>query len=192
MIDESTIEPVEGCDLVGGCVGAVTIDLQPHATPGRVRPFIWSFLLLRGAVRRCEVTGALSGHCSEVDIRCAADLPDDLRTPLEETVDSVLGEMVGQGVLRLARRDEALYVLAPAGLQQAISLVCQLNAQLPDHLLHDVGIKTGEGPPANAAPAIPPAQVHEGTESAGLLRRGLGQRFRAIQRLRKMFGLAAP
>ena len=135
-IDESTIE---SCDLVGGCVGAVLIDNQPHATHGRIRPFIWAYLLLRGAVRANEVAGALSGHVSGDDIRVAAVDIDETRTPLDAVIDSVLGEMVADGLLRLARTDDGLYVLARAGTQQAVSLVCQLNGQLPDHLLNDIG-----------------------------------------------------
>ena len=114
------------------------MDHNPNATLGRVRPFVWAYLLLRGAVRRREVVGALSGHVSEDDIRQSEELPEDQRNPLEITIDTVLGEMVGQGLLRLATRDDDLFVLNPLGLQQAVSLVCSLNAQLPEHLLAEV------------------------------------------------------
>jgi hypothetical protein len=134
-VDETTID---SCS-VGGCVGAVLIDDQPHATPGRVRPFVWSYLLLRGAVRSVEVEGALNGHVSGEDIRVIAEDFSDERSPLLATIESVLGEMVAQGSLRLANKDDGLYVLATAGAQQAVSLVCQLNAQLPDHLLAEIG-----------------------------------------------------
>ena len=137
MVDESAINACE----VGGCVGLVVIDDQPHATPGRIRPFVWSYLLLRGAVRRCEVSGALTGHVSGDDIRITAEDAGDDRTPLDLIIDTVLGEMVHQGLLRLASHDDDLFVLATAGMRQAVSLVCSLNAQLPDHLLSEVGGK---------------------------------------------------
>ena len=134
MVDESTINVCEA----GGCVGLVLIDDQPHATPGRIRPFVWAYLLLRGAVRQCEVAGALCGQVSGDDIRITAEDSDDLRTPLELIIETVLAEMVGEGLLRLAHKDSDLYVLAAAGTRQALSLVCSLNAQMPDHLLNDV------------------------------------------------------
>lgn len=136
MVDESAIN---ACDMVGGCVGLVLSDDQPHGTPGRIRPFVWSYLLLRGAVRRCEVAGALTGHVSSDDIRVVALDFDDERSPLEAVIDEVLGEMVASGLLRIGNQDDGLFVLATAGIQQAVSLVCQLNAQLPDHLLNEVG-----------------------------------------------------
>lgn len=128
MIDESTI------DCLGGCTGAVVFDSNPHATPSRIRPFIWAFLLLRGAVRRHEVTGAISGHVADQDIR----IEDDPfgRTGVEAAVDDALTEMVKEGHLR--RRDDSLYVLTPSALQKAMSLTCSLNAQLPEHLLHEI------------------------------------------------------
>ena len=134
MVDESTINVCEP----GGCVGLVLIDEQPHGTPGRVRPFVWSYLLLRGAVRQCEVAGALCGHVSGDDIRITADESDDNRTPLELTIETVLAEMVAEGLLRLAHQDSDLYVLASAGTARALSLVCQMNAQMPDHLLNEI------------------------------------------------------
>jgi hypothetical protein len=192
VIDESTIHDAT-CELPGGCVGQVLMDLNPNATLGRVRPFVWSYLLLRGAVRRREVAGALAGHVSEDDIRQSNELPEDQRNPLEITIDTVLGEMVGQGLLRLAHRDDDLFVLNPLGLQQAVSLVCSLNAQLPDHLLHDVGFSEARsGPHPHAAPPAPAAPVHQGNESSGLHGRWVGNRFRSIVRLRQMFGFSRP
>lgn len=127
MIDESTIE------APGGSVGFVTIDLQPHATPARVRPFIWAYLLLRGAVRSSEVEQALAGHVLDGDLRAWSDPLD--RTNLRVIVDDVLAEMVFEGLLRV---NQDLYVLKPEAITKAVSMTCQLNAQLPDHLLMEL------------------------------------------------------
>ena len=190
MIDEGTIH--NACNMPGGCVGQVLMDLNPTATLGRVRPFVWAYLLLRGAVRRCEVSGALTGHVSEDDIRSFDELPEDQRTPLEITIDTVLGEMVAQGLLRLAHGDDDLFVLNPLGLQQAVSLVCSLNAQLPDHLLHSVGLSEATGQRAPAAPPVSAPPIHEGDEGPDLYGRGLVRRFRSIVRLRTLFGFSHP
>lgn len=131
MIDETTLTH---CDF-GGCVGAVVFDENPRATSSRIRPFIWAFLLLRGAVRRHEVIGSVAVHVAADDARIQDDPLD--RTPLEITVDDALAALVSEGLLRV--RDDELYVLTPAALQKAMSLTCSLNAQLPDHLIHEVG-----------------------------------------------------
>ncbi|QNJ25894.1 hypothetical protein SynSYN20_01567 [Synechococcus sp. SYN20] len=127
MIDECTLQHL------GGCLGAVAFDDQPRVTPGRVRPFIWAYLLLRGAVRRHEVVGALSGHVRDEDIRVEDDPLD--RSTLEVTVDDCLANLVLANVLRF---NGDLYVLKPEALARTVSLVTQLDAQLPDHLLHDL------------------------------------------------------
>lgn len=131
MIDESTLDT---CDL-GGCVGAVLFDVHPRATPGRVRPFIWAFLLLRGAVTRQEVEGAVSGHINGEDIRIWDDPMD--RTPLQAVIDDVLAGMVLGGILRV---NGDLYVLKTEALAKTISTACQLDAQLPDHLLMEAQV----------------------------------------------------
>lgn len=138
MIDESTISDLhDDCLQFGGCVGVVTFDHQPKATPARVRPFIWAFLLLRGAVRRYEIEASLIGHVADDDCKVWDD--EHERTPLQVVVDDVLGEMVAQGLLRLSRDvNNDLYVLRQQAMAQAISMTCQLNAQLPDHLLMEV------------------------------------------------------
>ena len=127
MIDECTLESL------GGCIGAVAFDHNPRVTPGRVRPFIWAYLLLRGAVRRSEVEQALTGHVREEDIRIDDDVLD--RTALEATIDDCLASMVLANVLRV---NGDLYVLKPEALSRTVSLVTQLDAQLPDHLLADL------------------------------------------------------
>lgn len=127
MIDECTLESLSGC------IGAVAFDNNPRVTPGRVRPFIWSYLLLRGAVRRCEVSQALAGHVRDEDTRIDEDVLE--RTKLEAIIDDCLASMVLANVLRV---NDDLYVLKPEALSRTISLVTQLDAQLPDHLLADL------------------------------------------------------
>ena len=126
MIDETTIDRSE--DL-GGCLGLVVFDHQPTTTPGRVRPFVWAFLLLRGAV-----IGALTGHVADDDHRTWDDPLD--RTRLDAVVQDTLAEMVAHKILRV--NESGLYVLRPEQIGKATSLVCSLNAQLPDHLLMEV------------------------------------------------------
>jgi hypothetical protein len=126
MIDETTLET---CDL-GGCVGALLFDEHPRSTPGRVRPFVWAYLLLRGAVTRRECEQALTGHVHGADIRVMDDPLE--RTELQVVIDDVLATMVSSGLLRV---NGDLYVLKSEALGKTISTACQLDAQLPDHLL---------------------------------------------------------
>ena len=133
MIDESTIDSDNCIEDLGGCVGMVFIDHQPKATPARIRPFIWAYLLLRGAVRRSEVEQALAGHVATDDNRIFDDRHG--RTRLAAMVDDVLGTMVFEGLLRV---NGHLYVLKKEGMTRAVSATCTLNAQLPDHLLMEI------------------------------------------------------
>lgn len=128
MIDERTIDRIE--DL-GGCLGLVFFDHQPQATTARVRPFVWAFLLLRGAVRGEEIVSALSGQVADEDLRAWDDHLG--RTELQVVVDDTLAEMVAHNILR--RNESNLFVLRPEQLSKATSLACSLNAQLPEHLL---------------------------------------------------------
>lgn len=128
MIDERTIDRIE--DL-GGCLGLVVFDHQPQATAARVRPFVWAFLLLRGAVRGEEIVSALTGQVADEDLRAWDDHLG--RTQLQAVVDDTLAEMVAHKILR--RNESNLFVLRPEQLGKATSLACSLNAQLPDHLL---------------------------------------------------------
>ena len=128
MIDERTIDRIE--DL-GGCLGLVVFDHQPQATAARVRPFVWAFLLLRGAVRGEEIVSALTGQVADEDLKSWDDHLG--RTELQVVVDDTLAEMVAHKILR--RNESNLFVLRPEQLGKATSLACSLNAQLPDHLL---------------------------------------------------------
>ena len=134
-----TIELIDESDdlgTLGGMVGALNLfEVTPRINPARVRPFVWSVLLLRSAVRIEEIVSSISPHAH----------PDDLRSweqeeaTLNHTVRATLDEMVHHGVLRLGR--EGLYVLSntPEASRRAISVTSTVNGQLPDHMLAEMG-----------------------------------------------------
>lgn len=130
-----TIELLDELDYSGslGCV--VLFDESPRLTPARVRPFIASVLLLRGAVREGEVIDSLSPHAHPDDLRSW----DSEATQLELVVIHALHGLVKKNILRV--REDGLYVLANTseGTRFAITAVSALDAQMPDHLLQEVG-----------------------------------------------------
>lgn len=106
----------------------------PRINSARVRPFVYSILLLRGAVRAGEVVDSISCHAH----------PDDLHewddaTGLERTVEATLEDFVSKQILR--QRADGLFVLSsePVAVRAAISAVATLDASLPDHLLAEMG-----------------------------------------------------
>lgn len=132
MIDETTIHQPSA---LHGAMGPA-IDNNPRTTHGRVRPFIWGYLLLEGGVRREEVAGCLVGHVAPEDIR-PGFYDDPLeRSRLECVIDDALAYMLADGLLRI--RADGLYVLTPKATQITTSIVCVMNAQMPDHLLHEI------------------------------------------------------
>lgn len=187
MIDESYLMHISE---VPGYAGPL-FDENPRATPSRVRPFIWAFLLLRGAVRRHEVTGALAGHVCGDDCRIGLDEFDAAseQSLLDRFVDEQLGAFVSEGVLRLSRTDDDLYVVSPLGLQRIVSIACALDAQLPDHLLSDLYGNSSAGRRETAGPQQPDASTDAGHAGRGVPRRGLGQRVRSALRQLKHLGL---
>lgn len=121
---------------LGGMVGVLNLyEESPRLNPARVRPFIYSILLLRGGVRPEEVISSLSPHAHPDDLRSW----DDDYTPLELVVNHTLDVMVKHSVLR--RRSDNLYVLdaTPEASRKAISITATLDAQLPDHMLAEMG-----------------------------------------------------
>lgn len=131
LINES-----EDLDTIGGMIGALnSFEVTPRINSARVRPFVWSVLLLRGAVRIEEIVSSISPHAH----------PDDLRSweqeeaTLNHTVRATLDEMVEHNILRLGR--EGLYVLSntPEASRRAISVTSTVNGQLPDHMLAEMG-----------------------------------------------------
>ena len=133
MIDQATISSQE--ELSG-----LLFDEYPVVTISRVRPFVASLLLLRGAVRCCEVAACLSSHVQREDILvggCPETFFDHENiTRLESIVNQTLAEYVADGLIRF--RDDGLYVVTPKGLQKLVAWTCALNAQLPDHLLNEI------------------------------------------------------
>lgn len=133
-----TFELLDDDPIPGGMAGSLILfDETPRVNPARVRPFVIAVLLLRGGVRAREVTSSLSPHVH----------PDDLRswegdeTQLEAVVHYTLHNMVEKRILR--RNDDGLYVLADTaeGARLAITATSALDAQLPDHLLQEIGRK---------------------------------------------------
>lgn len=186
MIDETYLMDLSE---MPGYLGPL-FDDQPRVTPSRLRPFIWAFLLLRGAVRVAEVTGTVTGHICGDDIRIGCDAVDPDTSAVERMVTEQLGAFVAEGVLRPSRTDEGLYVISPLGLQRIVSIACSLDAQLPDHLLSDLYATppNRSGAPERSDP--PDANPDEGPIRRGLYRRGLGQRVRSALRQIRRLGLA--
>ena len=123
-------------EALGGMVGALNLfDSTPRINPARVRPFVWSVLLLRGAVRLEEVLSSITPHAHPDDIRSW----EDEDSVLTIVIRSTLAEMVKQNILRQGRDD--LYVLSstPEAARTAISVTSTLNGQLPDHMLAEMG-----------------------------------------------------
>ena len=130
-------EPTDLTTL-GGMVGVLnSYDESPVATQARVRPFVWSILLFRGAVRPHEVISSIAPHSNPDDLRCQ----DTDTTPLEDAVHSTLRVMAEHGILRLSDKHTDLYVLdsSSAAARKAISVTSTLDAQLPDHMLAEMG-----------------------------------------------------
>ncbi len=134
-----TIELVnesEDLDTLGGMIGALNLfEVTPRINPARVRPFVWSVLLLRSAVRIDEIVSSISPHAHPDDLRCW----EGDESSLYLTVEATLDEMVKHNILRLGR--EGLYVLSntPEASRRAISVTSTVNGQLPDHLLAEMG-----------------------------------------------------
>ena len=126
-------------DCPGGCAGdLVMFDLTPRLNPARVRPFIFSILLLRGAVRIDEVLSSVAVHVHPDDIRSW----DSEATQAELVVTHAMHGLVKKKILR--ERHDGLFVLnnTPEAIRTAISVTSALDAQLPDHLLQEVGQQT--------------------------------------------------
>ena len=123
---------------LGGMVGALNLfEESPRLNPARVRPFVWAILLLRGAVRPSEVVASIAPHANQEDLRSW----DDDMTELEGCVWQTLNKMVKDGILRVSEKSEELFVLdsSDSAVRKAISTTSTLDAQLPDHMLAEMG-----------------------------------------------------
>ena len=124
---------------LGGMVGALNLfEESPRLNPARVRPFVWAILLFRGAVRPTEVVASIAPHASEEDLR---SWDEDDMTELEGCVWLTLQKMVKDGLLRVSEKSDDLFVLdsSQSAARNAISVTSTLDAQLPDHMLAEMG-----------------------------------------------------
>ena len=120
---------------IGGMVGVIhTYEVTPRVNPARVRPFVYSILLLRGGVRADEVEATIAPHAHPDDVRCW----DFDATQLQLVIAYTLEDLVKKEILR--RSDDGLYVFATtaAATTTAISVTAATDGQLPDHLLADM------------------------------------------------------
>ncbi|MFZ9315672.1 MAG: hypothetical protein ACO24P_00185 [Candidatus Nanopelagicaceae bacterium] len=129
--------------LLPGALGPF-IDDTPLLTHAHIRPHIIAILLHRGGVRFCEVVSALAPHCAQIDLKVGAygeleDCDPDL-SRLENLINEVLGEMVGEQILRYNDEKE-MWVLSLGEnrkhLTTVISWASVLGGQIPHHLLID-------------------------------------------------------
>ena len=131
---------LEEAAICPGTTGLL-IDETPRLTLASVRPFVWSALLYRTAVRPSEIVSLVSVLCSVEDLKVAgweeAD-SDETRSWAEYLTEEVLGDMLASGLCRY-NSDEDLWVLTAGENKQnvpkIIAAVSSLNAELPKHLL---------------------------------------------------------
>ena len=125
---------IEEAEVAPGTLGLL-YDSTPELTTADVRPFVWSILLFRGAVRKHEVVGAITPMCAHSELYSGwseyLDDEDD-RTRLEWLVEEVLGDMVASGLLRYSTKAD-LWVLNSSDkhLPQVINAVSGTNGSLP-------------------------------------------------------------
>lgn len=123
---------------VGGCIGSVWIDETPRLDQSRIRPFIVSMLLFRGAVRPEEIVHMLSAVCNREDLIEGAWDPFDQDysegSRLEKLVLESLGEMTSRGILRY-NDSRGIWVLTGSDISQIIYWCAALSARLPHHLI---------------------------------------------------------
>lgn len=107
-------------------------------------------LLHRGAVSFEEILAAIIPHCAQIDLKVGAygemDDCDPDKSRLELLVEEVLGEMVGNGLLRY-NEERDLWVLRVGqnncNLTTIINWVSTLGGQLPHHVLMEISENNG-------------------------------------------------
>ena len=134
---------IEEAEIAPGYLGLL-YDETPKLTTADVKPFVWSVLLYRGAVKQHEIVAAVTPLCahSELYSGWSDDLDEsDDRTRLEWLVDEVLGEMTAQGLLRYSTKAD-LWVLELGENQRhlptIIKAVAGIDGSLPKHLLMEM------------------------------------------------------
>lgn len=124
---------------VCGSMGAL-MDERPRITHSHVRPYIIAILLHRGAVSLSEIVSSVSPHCVVDDLRIGES--EFEKTPLEEIIEEVLGEMVCEKLLRYNEYKD-IWVIALGennrNVPTIISWASTLGAQIPHHFIIDMG-----------------------------------------------------
>ena len=131
---------LEEAEICPGTTGLL-IDEIPRLTLANVRPFVWSALLYRTAVRPSEIVSLVSVLCSPEDLKEAnwdeAD-SDETRSWAEYLAEEVLGDMLAAGLCRY-NPEEDLWVLTigenKRNVPEVVAAVSSLNAEMPKHLL---------------------------------------------------------
>lgn len=128
---------IEEAEICPGTTGPL-FDETPRLTTAVVRPYVWAILMHRTAVRSSEVVNALSAVCSLDDMRIE-DEDEDARTWAEICVDTVLAEMVVEGLLEY-NDDEDLWVLrySRSAVPTVIKAVSGVNGRMPSHFLFEM------------------------------------------------------
>lgn len=135
---------VKGSEDCPGTTGLL-VDNTPRLTVANVRPFVWAILLFRGAVHSWEVVNALSAICSATDMKISDDDDDDDRTTAEICVDTVLAEMIIEGLLRYnEKKDVWVLVYSPNNVSTVIKAVAGVNGTMPQHFLLDMAQETAK------------------------------------------------
>ena len=130
---------IDEAELAPGTVGLLYDD-NPQLTHATVRPFVWSVLLARGAVRPSEVLACLTPICSIEDLKSgfSEDVEDD-RNRAEWLIDEVLGDMTASRLLEYSQ-DKDVWVLrySAKALPTVIKAVAGVDGRMPQHFLMEM------------------------------------------------------
>lgn len=134
---------IEEAEIAPGTLGLL-FDETPRLTHADIKPFVWSILLYRGAVKRHEVVAAVTPLCAHAELYSGwsddLDMEDD-RTRLEWLADEVLGDMTASGILRYSTKAD-LWVLSAGEnkrhLPTIIKAVAGIDGSLPKHLIAEL------------------------------------------------------
>ena len=135
---------IEEAEVAPGTLGLL-YDSTPQLTTADVKPFVWSIILFRKAVRKSEIVGCITPVCahSELYSGWSDDLDiEDYRTRLEWLVDEVLGDMTAEGLLYYDEQDD-LWILSSEDkhLPRVIKAVAGIDGSLPQQYILDRELK---------------------------------------------------